>query len=103
VSVPQGTNLSQYQWMMMQSPRPLGSSQVQITDSLAGGLPHLIAWDTLPRTGNQVFARVGSCLQWHWLSHDQPDDADQRAGHIVLGTPREVDRSVIGVGSICIR
>jgi hypothetical protein len=65
VVVPQGTNLSEYQWMMLQSPRALGSSRVKITDSLVGGLPHVIAWNTLPRTGYQVFTRVGSCLQWH--------------------------------------
>ena len=65
LSMPQGTNLSEYQWMKVQSTQDLGYSRIQITDSLAGGLPHLIAWNTLPRTGNEVFARVGSCLQWH--------------------------------------
>jgi hypothetical protein len=65
VSVPQGTNLANYQWMMMQSTRPFGSSRVQVTDALADGAPHLIAWNTLSRTGDQVFTRVGSCLQWH--------------------------------------
>jgi hypothetical protein len=65
LTVPRGTNLSSYQWLEMQSRRPLGSSRIQVTDSLAAGTSHLIAWNTLPRTGNETFDRVGSCLQWH--------------------------------------
>ena len=65
VTIPAGTDLSAYHWMVMQSSKTFGKSQIEVTDSFPSWPSHDIAFDTLPRTGNEVFTRVGSCLQWH--------------------------------------
>jgi hypothetical protein len=68
LTVPAGTDLSSYDWMEVRSPTDLGSSRIQVTDSIQGGPSHVIAWSTLPGIGTSVFTRVGSCLQWHGYS-----------------------------------
>jgi hypothetical protein len=65
VTIPAGTDLSAYQWMVMQSSKTFGKSHLMVTDSFPSWPSHDIVFDTLPRAGKEVFARVGSCLQWH--------------------------------------
>ena len=65
LTVPAGTDLSSYQWMVVQSPEALGTSRMEVTDSVSGGPSHVIAWNTLSSIGTTVFTRVGSCLAWH--------------------------------------
>jgi hypothetical protein len=65
LTIPARADLASYQWMVVGSSHPLGSSQFVVSDSLEEGASHAISWNTLPRAGNEVFTRVGSCLQWH--------------------------------------
>jgi hypothetical protein len=65
LTIPPGTDLADYQWMEMRSPSGFGRSRIELTDNLTGGASHVIAFNTLPRVGDSVFNRVGSCLQWH--------------------------------------
>ena len=37
VTVPAGTDLSSYKWMVLESPRTLGTSHIEISDSLTAG------------------------------------------------------------------
>lgn len=71
LSIPAGTDLAAYRWMEMQSGSGFGRSRIEVTDDLAAGPPHLIAFNTLPSVGRSVYTRVGSCLQWHGYHTEQ--------------------------------
>ncbi len=59
------TNLSAYEWLAIDTARPLGNDQLMIADHDSSHAGHIITLTTLPRSGMQVDVRVGSCLQWH--------------------------------------
>lgn len=73
-----GEPLTNYHWLALHAPGGFGNATIRLTDQPAGTDPgHIISFQTLPRVGDTVYVRVGSCIQWHgytartlWLSAD---------------------------------
>jgi hypothetical protein len=64
------TNLSAYEWLVIEVARPFGASTFAIADRYPSDPGHQIGFQTLPRIGSEVAVRVGSCLAWHGYNAD---------------------------------
>jgi hypothetical protein len=64
------TDLSAYEWLVIEAARPFGASTFTIADRYPAEPGHQIAFQTLPRIGGEVAVRVGSCLAWHGYQDD---------------------------------
>jgi len=62
--LPPGTSTTSYTWLRLEARVPFGSASFALTDQPGSAPGHFIEFNTLPRVGNQVYVRVGSCLQW---------------------------------------
>ena len=67
--VPAGVNLPDYELATFEADGPLGVSHVSLSARLGGtpgaGINGRVTFGTLPRDGDDISVRVGSCLQWH--------------------------------------
>jgi hypothetical protein len=68
IQPPPGSTWSQYRWIELDSDIGFRQGTVTITDLSEPGNTHDITFKTLPRTGNRLYVRVGSCIQWHGYS-----------------------------------
>jgi hypothetical protein len=66
LSVPGTAPITGYQWLELHSDSGF-NSHIILTDDATPlhDSPHNISFDSLPRAGNTVYLRVGSCIQWH--------------------------------------
>ena len=65
IAVPPGKRWTDYRWMEFDAPTSFGTAAVTVTDVPGADTPHLMTFNILPRSGEQVFLRVASCIQWH--------------------------------------
>jgi hypothetical protein len=66
MQLPPAPQRTAYRWLEFDSPSGFGDGTVTIGDKLGQtDASHLITFRTLPRAGNTVYLRVGSCIQWH--------------------------------------
>lgn len=65
MELPKGSTWSNFQWLELISDHALPLGTVTITDLYGPGNTHDITFKVLRRSGNHMFVRVGSCIQWH--------------------------------------
>ena len=63
LAFPNGTDLSQYQWLVLHG--SLRASSYVLADSINPAPNHSITFKILPTRATTIYVRVGSCLQWH--------------------------------------
>jgi hypothetical protein len=68
VALPAGLSLSRYDLLTLRAGRPIGTSGITISDTLAAPEGHDITTTVLPMSGANLSVRVGSCLQWRGYS-----------------------------------
>jgi hypothetical protein len=68
VTLPAGLSLSRYDLLTLRAGRPIGTSGITISDTLAAPAGQDITTTVLPASGANLSVRVGSCLQWHGYS-----------------------------------
>jgi hypothetical protein len=68
VALPAGLSLSRYDLLTLRAGRPIGTSGITISDTLAAPGYRDITTTVLPASGANLSVRVGSCLQWHGYS-----------------------------------
>ena len=70
IQFPVHLHLSAYEWLVIDAGRPFGTNTFTIADRFPSNPAHLISFKTLPRAGEEVAVRVGSCLAWHGYRAD---------------------------------
>jgi len=71
IATPPGADLASYQWLELTASAPFGDRTFQLSDG-SNQESHTIAFSTLPRVGDRVYVRVGSCSQWHGYTPGDP-------------------------------
>jgi len=62
--LPPGTSTTSYTWLRLEARAPFGSASFALTDQPGSPPGHFVEFNSLPRVGNRLDVRVGSCLQW---------------------------------------
>jgi len=65
IDLPPHTELTRFQWIRIESHQNLGSATFELSDSVDASPSHVIAFESLPSSGDEINVLVSGCLEWH--------------------------------------